>query len=173
MAEPTYDPYTSPVAVAYIGNKEIKKDTIARTGAVWNGFGDVQTVDARAATQLLKFKSVYIRADQLDEFKKNLADQVSKTHETGAAVDGVPVASSPDCHGGDGDTGDTGGDGQSAEYAEKKAAIQTAILALDPDNKDHFFGNGSPKKGAVDALLPDGVEATKEEVAAVFAELSE
>lgn len=171
MAEPTYDPYTSPVAVAYVGNKEIKKDTIARTGAVWNGFGDVQTVDARAATQLLKFKSVYIRADQLDEFKKNLADQVSKTHEgedTGAAVDGVPVASSTDCLGGD---GDTGGDGQSAEDAEKKAAIQTAILALDPDNKDHFFGNGSPKKGAVDALLPDGVEATKEEVAAVYAEL--
>lgn len=159
MAEPTYDEFVKPVAIAYIGNKEIKRDTIARSGAVWRGFGDVQTVDARAATQLLRFPTVYIRADELDEFKKNLEEQTQQdaaiTEDT--ASGGEPASTEPE-----------------SEFDPARIAeIQNIIVNLDPENKEHFFGNGSPKKKAIDVLLPDEFEASKEEVAFAFAQMQD
>ena len=55
-----------PVKIKYVGKKEIKEDNVARTGVIWYGEGDVQTVPDSAAPRLLKHVDVWKLADDQD-----------------------------------------------------------------------------------------------------------
>lgn len=151
------------VPVAYIGTKKMKRDPVCGTRTVWNGQFDVKHVDAINADILLGFPKVFIHGDSLDEYKKQFETELKAEVEAEEQKAAEEEAAR-----------------KAAEEAEKEAAaqidegraeaIQSAILALDPDSNEHFFkSTGKPKLKAIRGLLGDDVEdVTQEEVDAVF-----
>jgi len=171
MAERTFDEFAKPVAIAYIGNKEFKKDTIARTGVVLSGFGDIQYVDGRAAGQLLRFKDVFVKGEQLDEVKKKLKksafEEAEKAEREALEAAERAAAAKADAQklldedGGDDATDDL------------KDVITNAILSLNSDNEEHFTENGKPKIAAVRAAIGENCpEFGAKELNAVFDSLN-
>jgi len=153
MAEKTYDELVGQVRVAYIGNKEVKKDTIARTGVEWFGFGDIQVVDARAASLLLRHKTVWCKAEELPA----IAEQIAKAAEEKPAPAAEPEsAPAPQA------------EPEDAADNAKMDALQKAILNLDQASPEHYTEKGKPRIEAVRALLPEGMDATVAEVNAAF-----
>lgn len=59
----------SKVAIAYIGPKQEKRDTITGSRQVFPRMKPIE-VDEAVAANLLRFKTVFVEADQLDEVKK-------------------------------------------------------------------------------------------------------
>ena len=155
-----------PVEIAYIGTKEIKNDTLCRTGVVWFGQFDIQTVDPVAASRLLRFPSVFIRADKLEQYMEDL--------EKSLAEDGID-SDKPD------QSSDDSGQQSEPSLSDAKAAdpaedevkskaikeIQTVITSLDQENPDHFTTKGEPKVAAVRARMPD-VEVSAADVTEAF-----
>ncbi|MBF0339450.1 MAG: hypothetical protein HQL95_00625 [Magnetococcales bacterium] len=45
--------------IRYIGNKPFKRDTVTKSGTVWQGRGDVQEVDDKFAEKLLLFPDIW------------------------------------------------------------------------------------------------------------------
>lgn len=161
MADKTYDEFVKPVAIAYIGGKPHKKDTIARSGAVWDGFGDIKTVDARAASQLLVHKKVFIKAEDLEAFKEKLSKSIPD--EDDSEIDPATV----------GESEKNLPEDDSPKYdSEKIEKIVAAILSLDPSNKDHYFGNGAPKLKAVTNMLGGEIDVSSEELKFALASMS-
>ena len=178
MADKLYDEFSKPVAIAYIGNKPQKKDTVGRTGTVWDGFGDVKAVDPRAAALLLKHKKVFIRAEELEDFKKSLEESVAKEppDSDDGAGDDEKVSGGVSGEGAETGSGDEKSDDEAGDAEVDQAKIDQIIMAitsLDRNNKEHFFSKGSPKLGAVKALMPTDVEVTKEDLAVAVAQLGE
>lgn len=69
--------------IEYVGKKARRTDTVAGTGIVWNGAGDVQEVPDEAAQKLLKHADVWAAVGESDA---GLAD--TKTNQaTGDALD--------------------------------------------------------------------------------------
>lgn len=52
------------VSIAYIGKKEVKRDTVNGTGTVWFGHGDLQLYPAHLAARLLAHKAVWMLGSQ-------------------------------------------------------------------------------------------------------------
>lgn len=152
----------SPVAIAYIGNKEIKKDTLCRTGVVWYGQFDVQAVDPVPASRLLKFPSVWIREDQLEEYLGNIEESLSNDSDDEQEHDQAADTSNDDSAEDE--------DEDSSSDAKKIEDIQTVITSLDQENSDHFTSNGKPKVKAIQARMPD-VEISAADVAEAFSAL--
>lgn len=51
--------------IKYIGKKDVSHDSVAGTGTIWYGPGDVQEVsDPEAAAKLLRHSGSYVRADE-------------------------------------------------------------------------------------------------------------
>ena len=163
MAQVEFDQYIAPVAVAYIGSKPTKKDTVANTGVVWNGFGDIQTVDARAASLLLKHKDVWCGEAELSNYAKALketAKQEAKTIVEQELPTEDAVVEQEEAV-----------EEQPTEADPKMEAIKSAILNLDSANPDHFSAKGAPKVAAVNVQLPEGMTATAAEITQAFKEL--
>lgn len=155
MAEKTYDELVGQVRVAYIGNKEVKKDTIARTGVEWFGFGDVQVVDARAASLLLRNKTVWCKAEDLPKVVEQIAKSAEETPAP-AAESESESAPAPQA------------EPEDAADDAKMDALQKAILNLDQANPEHYTEKGKPRVEAVRALLPEGMDVSVSEVNAAY-----
>jgi hypothetical protein len=156
-------PGGKPVEIAYIGAKEIKHDTLCRTGVVWFGQFDIQTVEAVPASRLLKFPSVFIRAAKLEEYMEALEEslaedsaQIDDLSTEQVAQDSLSLADAEIAK-------------DPVEEASKKEieAIQTVILSLDSENPDHFTTRGKPKAEAVRARMPD-VDVSADVIAEAF-----
>ncbi len=158
-----YDDLTKPVPVAYIGKKASKKDTLCRSGVVWDGHGDIQCVDPRVASVLLKHKAVFIKAEDLEDFKKNMEASLAEDLKNAANETTTQVADTSD---------ETETDsGPSEEDLAKLESIKGVILSLDQENEDHFTAKGNPKIEAIRARL-EGVEVSAADVKAAHKELS-
>ena len=173
-----FDEHIAQVEVAYIGAKPTKTDTVANTGVVWEGFGDVQTVDARAASLLLKFKTVWVKPEQVNVLADSLQDQVDaeeekeRLAEEAAKLAAEEEAAKLNAEIDAGNSANAGQDEQTDTAAKLKVEqIQAAILGLDQSNTDHFTTKGAPKVNAVSLLMPEGVEVTSAEIATAFAEM--
>lgn len=163
VIERQYDQYSKPVAIAYIGKKKAKKDTLCRSGVVWDGHGDIQCVDPRAASVLLKHKAVFIKAEDLEEFKKNMEQSLKEDLEREANETTTLTNESsiePEIV-----------NELSEEEFKKMESIQNVILALDTENEDHFGKNGTPKIEAIRARM-DGLEVSVEDVKAAYKDLN-
>jgi hypothetical protein len=153
MVEPLHNPYAYGIPLAYIGKKKEWRDTIARTGCVWHGFGDVQTVDAKAAGQLLRFKEIFVRADELERIKADLEKQLDEP-ELVVEPDELPAM--------------TPREQEAGVDVELKSKILDALNQMDPANPDHFTTGGKPRVSVVESII--GVDVSAEQVAAVFVE---
>ena len=158
MSIEKFDEFIAPVAVAYIGVKPSKRDTVANTGVVWNGFGDVQVVDARAASLLLKYPTVWCKKDDLKDVGETLKREAAEAAKAEAITEQEVAKPKPVLE-------------PTPEDNAKKEAVKAAILALDTANPDHFQANGKPKIKVVNVLLGDGLTATAQDVAEAYAEL--
>lgn len=156
MADKLFDDAIGTVELAYIGNKAEKKDTLARTGVVWYGFGDVQSVDRRAASILLRHKAVWCKESDLESVIARLNKSI-KDDEPATAT--AVVQAEPEK--------------PTAEAVDeaKLEAIQNAILALDTENEEHYTKEGTPRMAAVKLNMPAGMSVTATEVASVFESL--
>lgn len=155
-----------PVEIAYIGTKEIKNDTLCRTGVVWFGQFDIQTVDPVAASRLLRFPSVFIRADKLEQYmedlEKSLVEDGVGKDESDQSSDDSGQQSEPTLS--NGSTHESPGNEAVTKNFE---SIQSVILSLDSENPDHFTTKGKPKVEAVRARMPD-VEVSADDVAEAY-----
>lgn len=147
-----------PVEVAYIGTKEIKEDTLCRTGIIWFGQFDVQTVGAAAAARLLRFPSVFIRGEALDKFKADLEKSLKESEEEVIATVSDATQDAPAL-----------ADAIVTTEVDTKhlEAIQAVIISLDQENSEHFTTKGKPRVEAVRARMPD-VEVTGDDVAEAY-----
>lgn len=156
-----------PVNIAYIGNKEVKNDTLCRTGVTWYGRFDVQAVDAVPASRLLRHPTVFIRAEKLDEYKTSIEESIM------AGDDDQDKSSEPESAPSMSDVGVSAVDDQVADPAEAEAKakvieeIKTVILSLDSENENHFTTKGKPKVEAVRSRMPD-VEVSADDVAEAY-----
>lgn len=153
-----------PVEIAYIGTKEVKQDTLCRTGVVWFGQFDIQTVEAVPASRLLKFPSVFIRAAKLEEYMAALEESLA---EDSAQIDDLSTEQvaqdSPSLA-----DAEIAKDPAEDEASKKEIeAIQTVILSLDSENPDHFTTRGKPKAEAIRARMPD-VDVSVDDIAEAF-----
>jgi RecG-like helicase len=151
---------SNPVLIAYIGNKEIKKDTQCRTGVTWYGQFDVQAVDPVPASRLLKFSSVWIRAEQLEKYRESIEAALVKEAEQEEVA---PKVSEPETEA-EPDAESEVVDQAGADHLE---AIQTVITSLDQENPEHFTGAGKPKIEAIRTRMPD-CEVSAAEVTEAF-----
>lgn len=177
MARTIYDEFSQPVAIAYIGPKEQKKDTVCNTTTIWMGYGDVQSVDARLANRFLQFKDVWIKAEKFKEFEKQKVEReaaeanaeleaaMKKAEELKAKAEALKAAS---------DSAPSGEDeGEEADDSALVEQIQTAIMALDSSNEDHFTDKGKPKIAAVRLMMgEDAPEFGSKELNKAFDALS-
>lgn len=159
MIEPLQNPYAYGVPLAYIGKKKEWRDTIARTGCVWHGFGDVQVVEAKAAGQLLRFKEIFARAEELDAIKAKLEQQLANEPELEPVQQAVTVSAV------------TPREQDALVSVELKAKILDALNQMDPADPEHFTTAGKPRVSVVEQII--GEDVTAEQVAAVFMESGE
>lgn len=160
---------SEPVLIAYIGRKAEKKDTICRTGVTWFGQFDVQAVDPVPASRLLKFPTVFIRASQLEEYKKEIVQvlegealaEAAEAAETKKAEEQDKLASESE------EALKEKNPAEDEAKAKVIAEIQTVIQSLDSENADHFTTKGKPKVEAVRARLPE-LEFTADDVALAY-----
>lgn len=144
-----------PVQIAYIGNKEMKKDTQCRTGVTWYGQFDIQAVDPVPASRLLKFPSVWIRADDLEKYKESIETNL------------VGEASQDDTTASEDERNSTSAEAEKEDAAgeavtDRLEAIQSVVLSMDQENPEHFTDKGKPKIEAVRARMPDCEISTAE-----------
>src|SRR5690606_103427 len=125
MAEKTYDELVGQVRVAYIGNKEVKKDTIARTAADWFGFADIQGGAARAASLLLRPTRVSCKAAELRAFAEQMAKAAEEKPSQAAEPQSAPAPQA---------------EPEDAADEAKMDARQKAILNLDGASPEHYPG---------------------------------
>jgi hypothetical protein len=156
----------SPVEIAYIGTKEIKNDTLCRSGVTWFGQFDIQSVDPVAASRLLRFPSVFIRADKLEAYMEDLEESLAEdgTDDEVADQDAPSLADADKTLSTDDAIPDPAEDGAKLKAIE---AIQTVIISLDQENPEHFTTKGKPKVEAVRSRMPD-VEVSADDVAEAY-----
>jgi len=176
--EKRYDEYSPMVPVAYIGQKETKRDTLERTGTVWNGPGDVQMVDARPAGRLLRHPTVFIHGDKLEEYQQKLAEDLAEQGDveddsTGSVGDSQAEIQNPTENPDTETTGTTeeSGDAGSDEKAKLLEDIQAVIMGLDQENPEHFTDKGKPKLDAVRVRM-EGVDVESADVTAAWKALN-
>ncbi len=68
------------IEIQYIGNKKLKRDTVAGTGMVWRP-GQVLPVDDKAAVQLLQFPSIWAEPVAEEEVSENQGDLLAPEPE--------------------------------------------------------------------------------------------
>lgn len=81
--------------IAYVGLKASRTDTVAGTGIVWDGAGDVQDVPDDAAAKLLKHPDVWAVAGKGAEA---LADAKTGTADPEAPGDGLDAMTKEALH---------------------------------------------------------------------------
>lgn len=154
-----FNEFSPSVGIAYIGKKPMWRDTMFRSNTTFYGTFDVQIVDGRIASRLLRFKDCFILAEQLDEYKKALAESLKRDAEKAAQEPQVAEEEKADF-----------GLSHDPVLIEK---IKTAIMALDQNNESHFK-NGRPLVPAVRAHIggDDAKDVTSKAVSEAFNQLN-
>lgn len=142
---------SQPVAIAYIGNKEIKNDTQCRTGVTWYGQFDVQSVDPVPASRLLKFPSVWIRAEDLEKYKERIEATLKEDEKKESEAESNATLAEQEKV-----------DATEGTSVDQIEAIQSVILSMDSENPEHFTEKGKPKIEAVRARMPECEISTAE-----------
>lgn len=60
--------------IVYIGPKVLKRDNVANTDIVWNGYGDCQSVPGDKASKLLAYPSVWLTKEKFEALKSTKVD---------------------------------------------------------------------------------------------------
>lgn len=163
------------IEVMYLGHKPSKLDTVAGTGIVWDGHGDVKPVPDAAASVLLRFRDVWaaagtsdipelpaqygvvpesnpldavhdqVRQERLAREAKAVSEPVAEPEPTPQAAEAAAPAMTD------------------AERIEAIAAVMRGL------GEDDIGERGKPLKTAVKKGLPDGFEFTRDEFDAALA----
>ncbi|SDZ94604.1 hypothetical protein [Marinobacterium iners] len=152
----------SEVKVFYIGDKPVKKDTVAGTNHVWRGFGSYRLVLEAAAQRLCDFPTVWMSEKDFRElYEEDGADAA-----TGLAS--LPVVDAPPAQ-------QVAPQPEAADQhdATPIKLIQEAIRKLDRANTEHFGSSGAPKIDAVREQLPEGFELSAKDLNAAFSEIKD
>ena len=80
------------IAVRYVGRKPTAYDNVARSGATWNGPGDVQYVTDAQAKLLIKFPDQWELVNESDAAQVNAPVSISVIDEDGDRVSIDPEA---------------------------------------------------------------------------------
>lgn len=154
-----FNEFSPSVNIAYIGKKELWRDTMFRSNTVFHGMFDIQAVDSRIASRLLRFKDCFILADQLEAYKKELAESLKRDAEKAAQEPQHSAEEVKDF-----------GLSHDPVLIEK---IKTAIMALDQANESHFK-NGRPLVPAVRSFIggDDAKDVTSKAVTEAFNQLN-
>lgn len=135
------------VKIFYVGKKKIKKDTVAKTGAVWFGFGDYQSIPEELRARFLVHPTVWVTEAefrQIEKISKDLPDEPkpNKPKSSEPDVSEPPAGSMKDAS-----EGDSTGATMSLEEA--------VIHILNENNSDTLTDSGNPKLDAVRELAGD------------------
>ena len=74
------------IPVRYVGKKPSAYDSVARSGATWNGYGDVQDVTDAQAKLLIKYPDQWQLANLGDADQVNAPVSITVTDEDGDRV---------------------------------------------------------------------------------------
>ena len=74
------------IKIVYVGNKPSAFDNVAKSGACWNGKGDIQEVTDAQAKQLLKYPDQWALADEADADAVKASGTVKVINEEGQNV---------------------------------------------------------------------------------------
>lgn len=124
--------------IQYVGKKLRKRDTVAGTGTIWSGNGDVQRVEHGAAVKLLEHPDVW--QEMVVEQSGDTLQAVSPVAPVTLVTPAVPAASEAN---------------DEEEIDALTEAVKVAVLALDRDNAEHFTEKGRPRLEAVRETVPE------------------
>ena len=141
------------VNIFYIGNKPVKKDTVAGSRLSWTGFGSARVVEQKIAQRLVAFPTVWVDEQT---FQARYAN-VETAAEDNAALVELPVV-------------DVAADDADVQ-AQDSEQIQAAIRRLERGNPEHFGASGAPKIDAVRAQLPENFALGAKELNSAFADI--
>lgn len=74
------------VKLRYVGKKPSAYDSVARSGVVWNGHGDVQEVTDAQAKLLLRYPDQWALVNEKDQAAVDAPVSISVTEEDGGQV---------------------------------------------------------------------------------------
>ncbi len=184
--------------VTYVGNKEVKRDTLAKTNIVWNGHGSTRVVPESVAQILLNHPSVWVlERDFLSSAEpeakpsafikmpneEDLAPNLSPSEENpglsqinSAAISAVLKSSQEAEFSSEEISNEIESDTEKENYSqgeklsedEKKSLIINAVKQLNPHNSDHFTANQSPRVQAVREIIGSDIELSTAEVRDVW-----
>lgn len=168
------------IEIQYVGRKPRKKDTVAGTGIIWHGRGDVQLVPRAVAQRLCDYPDIwrrtlpmargsgtaglmgvepsggepYPQGPSLPGVVEGDGDGDQTTEVDGGGVVEGDVASgaeaAPGAPGGEGD----GGEGENSVPTPLHARLVDVIRSLPPEG---FTEAGRPRKSTVVAILGEDV----------------
>lgn len=145
--------------IRYIGKKPRKEDNVASSNFVWEHPGQVKEVSDEVAIRLLNYPSVWVEEGAANDPGANAKyERITGTKEStiiqnGETVDGTGEVVEPE---------KVKPVENAAGFAfsnDPSEAVEQAIRMLDPDNDDHFTGQGIPRVGAIEALLGYPIKA--------------
>lgn len=178
--------------VVYVGKKKVKRDTVAGTGLVWAGFGDMHRVPHSSAIRLFRHPDVWVSEKVFNEVHKQVTKTEDEIPETttlqkqitpSAPVTGLSdvSASTAALQQGNGqeETRDQKNstsddeqedDGNSNSFPDtstasgnRELAIKNALLSLDQSDAEHFSEQtGAPLIKAVRDAVGDATISVKE-----------
>lgn len=74
------------IKIVYVGNKPTSHDNVARSGAIWNGKGDIQEVTEDQAKILLKYPDQWALADETEQDPTDNKTYIEVSDENGDLV---------------------------------------------------------------------------------------
>lgn len=147
--------------IVYVGNKKWKQDNVAKTGAAWFGFGDVQVVERKSVPEFLKYPDVFMLKT---EFDKKFPGFVYGETEFNPGANAGTLLTAPPAEKSD----------ETAPNSIPKASLEEikgAIVGLDHDNPEHYSPAGKPLVKAVRDTLGKFVDV--KDLNAAWAEIGE
>ena len=147
--------------MVYVGKKPFKSDTVAGTGIVWAGFGDVQEVPHKPAVIMMRHPDVWL--------VKAKFDALTKSGELKEPVAGLARFTGEDAGDGGYDLDDFTDDG--SESVEKEQALHALLVEMiNTNSAEDFTDTNQPKLDVVRAKL--GEEVSKKELNAAWKKVS-
>lgn len=142
------------IAIYYIGSKPLKRDTVAGTNFVWEGFGAKRNVPEDVAARLLQHPDIWV--DEQDFAEKYEGQELPRANVLAAAAED-----------GDIDLGDLIVDDEDDDGGAPVSEDDPIIAAL----LDMDIGDVMPSIEQVRAVMGDGAKVTKKSLAAAWAKL--
>lgn len=145
--------------VTYIGQKRVKRDTVAGTDTIWMGYGDSQEVPYKQGVNLLQHPDVWMRTDKFLEAEGDSATMQDAGFSGSQGGEPNPEEQkdpnpNPNPQANQ-DPQENQEDKKDSEAQAIELSVMNAILSLNPENEEHFSTAGTPKVSAVQNALGD------------------